>query len=222
MKTLLAFILFSAVATPLSAQVTHQVDVGPGGTITFSPQHLVVNVGDKVHWVWATGLHNVNSQDGYFLSGPPASPPNDFILVFDQAFLNSAPISSNRYEYQCDVHVGFGMTGSVTVLTPGVPVLTITDPSPGAATTITVDGVTPNGNVIVAYSTNGGGPMGSPFGTALLTPPIKQLPAVTAGSAGSVRFTLNVPTSTPPGLTIWNQALDVSAGVLSNGARVIV
>ena len=222
MHQLFSILFLTAAAAPLSAQVTHQVDVGPGGLPNFSPQHLVVNVGDKINWVWMTGVHNVDSTDGYFLSGAPVAPPFSYALLVDQAFLNSSPISSNRYEYQCDLHGGIGMTGSFTVLTPGRPVLTITDPSPGATVTITVDDVTPLSNVVVAYSLHGGGPINSPFGTALLTPPIKQLPTVTSGSNGSVRFSLTVPTSTPPGLTIWNQALDVAAGVLSNGARVIV
>ena len=105
---------------------------------------------------------------------------------------------------------------------PGRPVLTITDPAPGAQTTITVDGATPNGSVVVAYSTNGAGPTNTPFGVALLTPPIKRLPPMQADALGSARTTLNVPSGTPPGLTIWTQALDAGAASFTNGARVIV
>ena len=206
----------------LLAQVTHQVSVGPNFLSTFNPKHLVIQVGDSVQWNWVSGTHNVSSQDGYFSSGAPVAPPNTFTLTFDQAFLDASPISGNRYEYQCDLHFFAGMTGSVTVQTPGRPVLTITDPTPGAQTTITVDGATPNGNVVVAYSTNGAGPTNTPFGVALLTPPIKRLPPVQADALGSARMTLNVPAGTPPGLTIWTQALDAGAALFTNGARVIV
>ena len=222
MKHFLPLLILLGASAPSFAQTTHQVSVAPGGTFTFSPKNLVIQRGDTVQWNWVSGIHNVNSADGYFRSGAPVAPPMTYSLLFDDAFLNASPISSNRYEYHCELHSGFGMAGSVTVLTSGRPVLTITDPSPGNTVTITVDDATPNGSVIVGYSTHGAGPMSTGFGTALLTPPILRLPTVSAGATGSARLTLTVPGTTPPGLTIWTQALDVAAGVLSNGARVIV
>lgn len=222
MRSVFLSIFLAGAAAPLSAQVTHHVDVGPNFLAAFSPKNIVIQVGDTVQWDWVSGVHNVHSTDGYFLSGAPVAPPMSFSVTFDAAFLAGAPISSNRYEYQCDVHAALGMTGSVTVQTPGKPVLTVTDPAPGATVTITVDGATPNGSVVVAYSTQGGGPINTPFGVASLSPPVKQLPPVQANAVGSARMTLNVPATTPIGLTVWNQALDVGSGTLSNGARVIV
>ena len=61
--------------TPSSAQTTHTVElVG----VQFVPANLTIQLGDTVHWVWVSGLHNVESgvvenftgtHDGNFRSG---------------------------------------------------------------------------------------------------------------------------------------------------------
>lgn len=203
------------------AQTTHNVTVGSGGN-RFTPKDIAIQVGDKVVWTWSVGIHNVNSQDGYFSSGAPVGPPMSFSLVFDEAFLIGAPISGNRYDYQCDVHVGLGMVGSVTVTVPGRPLLTTNDPAPGGTAQFQISGATPGGPVILGYSTAGAGPIVTGFGTASLSPPISQLPPVNADASGVANVNLPVPPSIPPGFTVWTQALDLAAGLLTNGARVIV
>ena len=222
MHRILTIALLAALAAPAAAQTTHTVTVGANFQNKFTPQHLTVQVGDTVQWVWSSGIHNVDSRDGYFSSGSPVGSPNTYTLVFDAAFLAGAPISGNRYAYECSLHGALGMNGTVTVETPGKPVLTVTDPSPGATVTITASGCTPNGNVVVGYSMAGPGPTNTPYGVALLTPPIQQLPPDQADAAGVAVQNLPVPANVPPGLTVWLQALDVPAGILSNGVRVIV
>jgi plastocyanin len=203
------------------AQTTHNVTVG-GAQNRFSPKDIVIQVGDTVTWTWSAGIHNVNSQDGYFFSGAPVGPPMSFSLVFDEAFLIGAPISGNRYDYQCDLHAVLGMVGSVTVTVPGRPVLTTNDPAPGGTAQFTITGATPGGVVILGYSSAGAGPIVTGFGTASLSPPISQLPPVNANGMGTASISLPIPPSIPPGFTVWTQALDLSAGLLTNGARVIV
>jgi plastocyanin len=222
MRLHLPLIAAAALALPVSAQTTHTVTVGPSLQNSFSPQDITIQVGDKVNWVWDTGRHNVVSDDGYFTSGALASPPHSFSMVFDAAFLASAPISGNRYAYQCALHGFMGMVGSVTVETPGIPVLNVTDPVPGGQVTIKATGVTPGANVIYAYSLNGAGPVNTPFGAALLSPPINQLPPDSANGAGVATMSLTVPANIPVGKKIWLQCVDLGAGILTNGVRVIV
>lgn len=212
---------FLALAAAL-AQTTHTVNVGPNLTNRFSPQDITIQLGDSVQWVWQSGLHNVDSKDGYFISGSPVTPPNTYTLLFDAAFLVGAPISGNHYAYQCDIHGGFGMVGSVTVLTPGKPVLVTNDPVPGGSVQFSISGATPGGTVIIGYSSAGPGPLTTAFGLASMSPPITQLPPVSADALGAASLTLPVPPSIPPGFTAWTQALDLAAGVMTNGARVIV
>ncbi len=108
-----------------AGQTTHSVSVSG---LSFSPQDLKIDLGDTVRWVWGNGLHNVESgvngiPDGAFTSGVPvAQQGNVFSVVFDPAFLAAHPHSGNAYPYYCVVHLGFGMTGTVTVRTPAASV----------------------------------------------------------------------------------------------------
>lgn len=222
MRLILPLLAAAGLVLPAFAQTTHTVTVGPNFQSTFSPKDLTIQVGDTVTWVWSGGPHNVVSDDGYFTSGALASPPHTFSLVFDAAFLSSAPISGNFYAYRCSLHGAMGMVGSVTVDTPGKPVLTVTDPVPGGQVTIKASGVTPGANVIYAYSLNGAGPVNTPFGPALLSPPINQLPPDSANGAGVATMNLTVPANIPVGKKIWLQCVDLGAGILTNGVRVIV
>lgn len=93
-------------------------------SLSFSPNSLTIDQGDTVDFVWVTGVHNVESGvdgdfDGAFSSGSPVSDPNTFSVTFDGAFLAANPMPGNVYDYYCIVHLGGGMTGTITV-TPGV------------------------------------------------------------------------------------------------------
>ena len=114
----LALVLGSSAA----AQVTHNVNVGPG--IAFSPADLSIQVGDTVKWTWSgTAFHNVESgvggiPDGIFSSGAPAPSGTTFSVTFNAAFLAAHPVSGNNYNYYCIVHDPlFGMKGVVRVTT---------------------------------------------------------------------------------------------------------
>ncbi len=113
-------------ATSGFANTTHTVDLL---SMSFSPDSSVIQVGDTVHWVWVTGSHNVESgvtppTDGNFNSGlPTAVVGTTYDVTFDQQFLDDNPMPGNVYPYYCVVHVGFGMTGTITVEVPPVPAL---------------------------------------------------------------------------------------------------
>ncbi|MCB0638964.1 MAG: lamin tail domain-containing protein, partial [Lewinella sp.] len=105
--TLSLLLLISAWAV---AQTNHQVTASG---LTFSPADLVIEAGDTVTWTNAGGFHNVNgSQATYpdnpegFSSGAASSDAWTFQHVF------TLP---GTYGYQCDIHVGANMVGSVTV-----------------------------------------------------------------------------------------------------------
>ena len=104
-----------------SAQMTHDVGVGPG--LIFAPADIVIEVGDTVRWTWVSGFHNVESgvngtYDGNFRSGDPTSVAGTtFEVTFDQAFLDAHPVQDDIYNYYCVVHAGLGMVGTVQVVT---------------------------------------------------------------------------------------------------------
>ncbi len=104
---------------------------------------------------------------------------------------------------------------------PVTPVLTVPTLFSGAFALFEVDNCTAQGQVLLGYSTTGGGPTSTVYGTALLSNPIQQLPAMTADNSGHASVSTNVP-SGAGGLTVWFQAYDLGGGQFSNGVQSTV
>lgn len=109
---------FLLAALPARAE-TVTVEVGPDGTIGFSPSSVDINQGDTVEWVWSgmasryTMSHSVtagtpNEPTGLFNSGT-RNPPSSFQFTFPNA---------GSFPYFCVVH-GAAMTGTVEVHASG-------------------------------------------------------------------------------------------------------
>lgn len=95
-------------------------DGGPSGIVVttdglnFLPKDITINVGETITFFNGGGNHNANgSLETYpnnpvgFYSGDPSSDAWEFPFTFNV---------SGVYDYQCDLHVGAGMVGTVTVL----------------------------------------------------------------------------------------------------------
>lgn len=115
-------VVFLCCTAGTAMALTIDVTVGPPGAAVFSPADVVIDVGDTIHWIWASTGHNVVSgmpvdpnAGVAFLSGPPAPVGTTFDVLFDQAFLDANPVPNNIYDYHCHPHAAFGMVGSVTV-----------------------------------------------------------------------------------------------------------
>ncbi len=100
---------------------------GPAVTIEaahldFTPQHAVVKIGDLVRWVNNEAIpHNVNGTQAIYLGNPEDIYSGDPMIGPWQ--FDYTPNTAGLYHYQCDVHVGQGMTGTLSVYNP----LTYTD-----------------------------------------------------------------------------------------------
>lgn len=207
------------VATPVLAQNTHVVTVGPSNALEFEQQDLIINVGDTVLWVWDGSVrHDVVSTDGAFQSAF-VSAPNTFSVTFDNFFLAANPVAGDLYAYFCNPHRGAGMIGSIRV----VPERLLSAPLvAGQSSAISVTGATPGNTVLIGYSLSGAGPIPVPYGTLSLSPPITQLPPRVADGSGTV----NIPVSIPPGLagtTVFLHAAEIlggGGGVLTNPVMV--
>ena len=110
--------LFS-IATTSAFAVNHNVAVGQNNqgmaALAFNPSSLTINAGDTVTFTNAGGVHNAHSTGG----------PTAFACSVDCAS-NNAPDGSawsdvvtfptaGTVTYQCDLHAGSGMTGTITV-----------------------------------------------------------------------------------------------------------
>lgn len=88
-----------------------EIEVGPGGDLTFDPGELRVEPGTTVRWVWDSGDHNlaVRSQpEGADWSG---------VETFEgEGFDHSHTFEVlGEYEYVCEEHAAVGMVGTVVV-----------------------------------------------------------------------------------------------------------
>jgi plastocyanin len=82
------------------------VTVGPGGQFVFDPSQVDIGAGGTVTFSWAGGVtHNVTWQS------PPASVPN--IPDKSSGSQQVTFATAGTYNYQCTIHAG--MTGAVTV-----------------------------------------------------------------------------------------------------------
>lgn len=93
----------------LHAQTSHPVAVVNN---TFTPKELTIYAGDTVVWRNTQGSHNVNGKKTTFPNNP-VSFGNNVGVNWTYSFVFTA---AGVYDYQCDPHVDFGMTGKVTVL----------------------------------------------------------------------------------------------------------
>ncbi|MBK0404372.1 T9SS type A sorting domain-containing protein [Adhaeribacter sp. BT258] len=102
--TLLCFLVLVLGAENLKA-ANATVTVGSGGSNTFSPQQVNINVGDMVTWQWASGTHDVTSATGAWSPAPITSSSPSFSRTFTTA---------GTYSYFCSIH-GQSMSGTVVV-----------------------------------------------------------------------------------------------------------
>ena len=112
------------VAEELSALLmpgqTFDVDVGPGGTQTFEPDELTINVGDTVRWTWRSPTHTVTSGPGCTADSQFCSPSNNSCptgATSSTGFVYSRTFNTpGSYTYFCRTHcTAYNMRGTITV-----------------------------------------------------------------------------------------------------------
>ena len=152
------------------------VDVGPGGAMSFNPDSVSINVGDTVQWNWKSSPHSVTS-------GAPGRPYN--VGNFDSG-LQNAPFTFTHtfgepgtFPYYCTYH-GAIMSGVVEVTAPASPTPTSTP----AATATPTPTPTPT-----PTSTPTATPTATPLLPRIGKGPIRiELQAVASGLTAPVDF----------------------------------
>jgi plastocyanin len=95
----------------ISAQEHIQIEVSSN---RFTPNNVVIQVGDTVTWTNVQGFHNVNGSTNLFPNNPESfrnevgGPGWTYTFVFTK---------SGNYNYLCDPHASF-MQGAITVESP--------------------------------------------------------------------------------------------------------
>jgi plastocyanin len=129
-KNLLAtavLIIGTFVSSITMAQSTVTIQVGPGGSNTYSPANVTVAVGDTIKFVWVSGFHPTQSND---LTTIP------LVNMDGTGGVNSIykikMLTAGSFPYVCTAHGGMG--GTITVNAPFVPTNTIAFSGTGALT----------------------------------------------------------------------------------------
>lgn len=101
--------------TESGPQSSVTVSVGANGQAQFEPETFVLEEGGTVTWEWVAGGHNVvveSQPDGADWSGTPGGPST----TYDRGYTYEERFDvAGEYEYYCQPHRSFGMTGSFTV-----------------------------------------------------------------------------------------------------------
>ncbi|RMH03318.1 MAG: hypothetical protein D6702_06340 [Planctomycetota bacterium] len=160
---------------------------------------------------WTPLLSTWQAVTGVNLDAVGANTQGDFYLLFAQ---------DDNFPYGYLDGIGIDDI-SINGGTPTGPYLSVANLVAGGVTTISVQFATPNGIVRHGYSLAGGGPISTPYGDLLLSPPYVELPPLTADSAGNASISLPVP---PPaaGATVWLHAFDLGSLTFSNGVTAVV
>lgn len=195
--------------------------VGSGGD-HFVPATTNIAVNDRVIWTWAGVNHNVTST-----STPQAwtASPTKSSGTFSNTFT-----ASGSYPYECSIHVGFGMVGSITVVAPPAPpAVAITNPISGtifiAPANVTVQAfATNNDNTVTSVQFRVGANIltndnAAPFSavTNNLAAGSYMLTAIASDSHGlSATNSLNIIVDTRPSVTITSPANNMTFSAPAN------
>jgi len=107
-RTLVLMFVVVTLTLNLAGQTIYNVSVA---NYSFSPSQLTINVGDKVIWKNIGGTHNVNGTKATFASNPESF-GNSLGTGWTYEYTFG---TAGTYNYQCDPHAAFGMTGKVIV-----------------------------------------------------------------------------------------------------------
>jgi plastocyanin len=94
--------------SPAEAQISHVIDVV---NFSFDPEELTIQAGDTVIWTNTEGSHNVDGTQGEFPSNPESF-GNEVGTEWTYTFVFTIP---GTYDYVCDPHKYYGMTGKIIV-----------------------------------------------------------------------------------------------------------
>ncbi len=199
------------------------------GFTTQTLDFMAIDHGEEVHgidgvWVSDDGLEwfQVYSDwgalpavwtavPGVDLSSSGPSTQGDFYLMFGQ---------EDNYPYGYLDGVG---VDDIVITSSGNtgPVLAVSNLVGGSVTTISVSNATPGGTVRHGYSLAGGGPVNTPYGDLLLSPPFTELPAMAIDPAGDGSMSAPVPPFAS-GLSVWLHAFDLGSLSFTNGLAEVI
>lgn len=106
---ILLLAIFSSVALSVTAQIHEITQQG----ISFTPNHIEVNVGDTVRWIWTGGTHTTTST-----TLPEGAAEWNTPLTSESSVVDYKVTIPGDYSYHCIPHQAMGMIGTFTASVP--------------------------------------------------------------------------------------------------------
>ncbi len=160
---------------------------------------------------WTSLLSSWQSVPGVVLDSLGANTAGQFYLLFAQ---------DDNFPYGYLDGIGIDDILLTTNGTVG-PTLSISNLVAGSVCTIQVQNASPNGLIRIGYSLLGAGPVTTPYGDLLLTPPITTLPNMSADASGNASLSAPVP-GFGAGASVWLHAFDVQALTFTNPLAEVI
>ena len=107
-----------------------------------------------------------------------------------------------------------------TAISTREPTLSVSNLAAGQTALVEVANATPNNYSHFAWSIHGGGPISTPFGDAMLTPPY-HLKLLSTDSTGYASYTANIPPAAA-GITVWCHGTDVGTQSMLNALMLVI
>ena len=185
----------------------------------FKVHSLVIDDLNQEHWIGGisqyTGTVGAQSLNG-FLLGARYTTSDGLIGHIAEVLVYAEELSaSDRGDLEGYLDAKYNGGGT----TP--PTLDVTNLVAGQAATVSVSSCSPLGDVTVAYSLHGSGPTGTPFGDAMLSPPWKLLPRLTADANGDASISQNIP-GNAASVAVWIHALDWDSATFTNALAMTI
>src|SRR5919108_3847093 len=111
----LALVCLVGVMPATAFAANHNVTVGPGGALSYSPNSITIAAGDSVTFTWDSFDHTVTYNTGpiSWVDSGLHDPP--FTFVLPNGTSTTVFQSPGDYTYFCGFH-GIGMSGTVRVV----------------------------------------------------------------------------------------------------------
>ncbi|MDP6940520.1 MAG: choice-of-anchor J domain-containing protein [Planctomycetota bacterium] len=103
---------------------------------------------------------------------------------------------------------------------PPPPTLSVNSLTAGATANVSIDYATPNNVAYFVWSVAGGGPISTPFGQGMVSPPFTVIPLTTDG-AGHAGMSQNVPPGTT-GMSVWFHGADAGSASMLNALALTI
>ena len=206
--------------------VDMDVAIRDSAGIEIASMTSVTAVLDTNNWqvLDVSSLNFIPGNSDFYLELRPSNPCaglNGFTIPYSATGSGRSSFSSNcASTFASFIPEGKDLFIRAVISTVSSPTLSVGNLVAGQTALVEVTNATPNNHSHFAWSVHGGGPISTPFGDAMLTPPYR-LKLLQTNANGYASYTANVPASAT-GVTVWCHGTDVGTQSMLNPLMLVI